>query len=244
MDLNKVLENVGFSEKEAKIYLALLELKEAFPSIIAKRAGTKRANTYFILEDLAKRGLASKIKKNGYYYFQSLSPHSLIDNYKDKCHNLESSLPELLSLNKSYIAKPQMSLFEGEEGLIRLMEDTLTSSTDMYCWADVELAITSLNDYYPAYLKKRVKKGIFLKGIFCNDKYARESQEKSKEELREVLLISKKDYPFDNEINIYDDKISIISHKDKVGVIITNKHIANTQRSIFRLTFDNLKKNT
>lgn len=237
MNLKEVLQNIGFSEKESKIYLALLELKEALPSVIAKRAGTKRPNTYFILEDLTKKGLASKVKKGGYYHFQSISPHSLVEGYKEKYLNLEQSLPELITLHESYTAKPQMSLFEGKEGLIRIMEDTLNASTDIFCWADVELAVTSLKDYYPTYLKKRVENKIFLKGIFCDDKFAQKSQKKSKEELREVCLISKNDYPFKNEINIYDDKISIISHEDQVGVIITNQNIADTQRSIFKFAF-------
>lgn len=237
MDLEKVLQNIGFSEKESKIYLALLSLKEALPSTVAKKAGTKRPNTYFILEDLAKNGLVSKVKRGGYYHFQAISPNSLIEDYYKKYDDLKNSLPELVTLHESYVAQPQMSLFEGERGIIRIMDDTLTTSTEILCWADVELAVTSFKEYYPNYLKKRVEKGIFLKGIFCDDKFARDSKKRSEKELREVCLISKKDYPFKNEINIYDDKVAIISHKDKVGVIITNQNIADTQRSIFKFAF-------
>ena len=52
-----------------------------------------------------------------------------------------------------------------------------------------------------------------------------------------MYLIPKEDYPFKNEINIYDDKIAIISHEDKMGVIIQNANIAETQRSIFNFAF-------
>lgn len=59
-----------------------------------------------------------------------------------------------------------------------------------------------------------------------------------KEELREVYLVPKEKFPFENEINIYDDKVAIISHADKVGVIIQNQSIADTQKAIFKLAFE------
>ncbi len=60
-------------------------------------------------------------------------------------------------------------------------------------------------------------------------------------ELREIYLIPKEKFPFRNEINIYDDKVAIISHEDEIGVIIQNKNIADTQRSIFELGFEYAK---
>lgn len=238
MNLQSILEDIGLSEKETKIYLALLELKEALPSTISKKSGTKRPTTYLILDELLKKGLASKVKKQGYYYFQATTPHNLLEDEYRKYHNLEQALPELLKLHEIYSVKPQVSYFEGKEGLIRIMEDTLTTKTDLLCWADVSLATeTVLKDYYPSYVKKKVQRGIWLRGIFCSDKAAEEFQKKSKEELREVYLIPKKDFPFKNEINIYDDKVAIISHEDKIGVIIQNKNIADTQRAIFEFAF-------
>ena len=175
-------------------------------------------------------------------YFRALSPYSLIEDQHKKYSALEEALPELLSLNSKFVATPQMTLYEGENGIIQIMEDTLTTSTEILCWADVSLAVgTVLGDYYPSYVKKKVERKIFLRGIFCDDKLAREFKAKGKEELREVRLISKKKFPFKNEINIYDDKVAIISHEDKIGVIIQNKAIADTQRSIFELGWEYAK---
>jgi HTH-type transcriptional regulator, sugar sensing transcriptional regulator len=238
MNLNKTLEQIGLSEKEAKVYLVLLELREALPSTISKKAGVKRPTTYLILDELVKKGLSSKIKKGAYYHFQAVSPYNLLEDQYQKYHNFEQALPELLNLHKAYAVKPEMSFFEGKEGIIRIMEDTLTSKTDLLCWADVTLATTTLlKDYYPKYIAKKVKNKIWLRGIFCYDQEALKLKKREEEELREVYLIPKKDYPFKNEINIYDDKIAIISHQDQIGVIIRNKNIADTQRSIFKFAF-------
>lgn len=238
MDLTQTLTQLGLSDKEAKVYLSLLTLKEALPSVISKHANIKRPTTYLILDQLAEKGLASKVKKGSYYHFQPITPHNLLEKQHKIYQNIEEALPELLSLHEKFAVKPQVSYFEGKKGLIQIMEDTLTTSTDLLCWADVTLATkTLLEDYYPSYIKTKVERKIWLRGIFSYDKNALNLKQRGKEELREVYLIPKEDYPFKNEINIYDNKIAIISHEDKMGVIIQNANIADTQRSIFNFAF-------
>ncbi len=242
MDLSKILENIGLSEKEAGVYLALLELKEALPSSISRRAGIKRPTTYVVLDELQAKGLVSHVKKGKWQYFQAINPHSLLEKEYSRYHGLELALPELLQMHHRYAVTPQMQVFGGKEGLIQIMEDTLTAKTDLLCWADVTMAVTTcLKDYYPEYIRKKVARGIWLRGFFCSDPLAVKFKKRGKEELREIYLIPKDKYPFKNEINIYDDKVAIISHEDEMGVIIRNKNIADTQRSIFKLGFEYAK---
>jgi len=243
MDLNKILQDIGLSEKETKIYLTLLELHSALPSSVSRRAGIKRPTTYVILEQLQKKGLASHIKKGKFLYFRALDPQMLLEDQLDKYAALKRALPELTQLNKKLEATPQMAVFEGKEGLIKIMEDTLTTKTELLCWANTTEAVVNscLRDYYPTYIYKKVKRGIWLRGILCYDEMALLFKSRGKEELREVYLIPKEKFPFRNEINIYDDKVAIISHSDEVGVIIQNKSIADTQRSIFKFGFEYAK---
>ena len=55
--LLKQLVNFGLSEKEAKIYLALLELEMATVFEVAKQSGINRSSAYVVLEGLKKKGL-------------------------------------------------------------------------------------------------------------------------------------------------------------------------------------------
>ena len=44
---------------------------------------------------------------------------------------------------------------------------------------------------------------------------------------------------FSNEINIYDNKVAIISFKDDlIGMIIESSEIADTQRTIFKMVWE------
>ena len=52
--LTQSLQQYGFSEKEAKVYLASLELGTAPGSTIARHAGEKRVTVYAILKEFVK----------------------------------------------------------------------------------------------------------------------------------------------------------------------------------------------
>ena len=74
------------------------------------------------------------------------------------------------------------------------------------------------------------------------DEYAHNHLNDNKQELRQTLMIPKNKFSITNEINIYQDKVAIISlGEEKVGVIIKSKQIADTQRAIFNLLWNNLR---
>ncbi len=239
MDLGRILIDLGLTDKEAKIYLAVLELNESVPGIISRKANVKRPTTYVLLENLIKKGLITTITRNKVTHYQAVDPKILLQTEKTKIERLETVLPELINIKNKFGIEPQMSVFHGEKGLIEIMEDTLTTTEELLCWCDVEIAVgTVLSDYFPSYLKKKIEKKIWLRGIFTYNKSGLRHKKMGKEELREVYLVPKEKFPFENEINIYDDKVAIISHADKVGVIIQNQSIADTQKAIFKLAFE------
>lgn len=242
MELSKILHNFGFTEKEAEVYLALLELGESLPSTIARITALKRPTVYVVLKALVDKGIVSHVKRRGVLHYIPLSPDLLFRDQQEKIEKFSAALPDFLNLYSRYQILPQMSIYEGKEGIIQIMEDTLTTSGEIFCWSNVNLAVkTLLRDYHPDYLKKKIQKKIWSRCLFLDDEAARTLKERSNIELREVYFIPKEKYPFRNEINIYDDKMSIISHEDNIGIIIQNAAIAETQKSIFRLAFDYAK---
>ena len=234
--MEEILKKIGLSEKEAKIYLALLDYGEALPGVIADRAGVKRTTAYFTLNELIKKGLASKIKIRGYYYYQPLNPNSLLEKQFNLYKDLETLMPSLLSRRDRFSVEPQITIYHGKEGVIQVMEDSLSAKGEIYGWANIDEASTGyLKGYYPEYIRKKNEKNIWVRAIFTDGPESKIFQKRGIKELRECYLIPKDQFPFANEINIYDDKVFLISHKDKLGILIRNQSIADTQKSIFKL---------
>ena len=82
---NKTLEfklkEIGMAEKEAKVFLASLELGSSAVQEIAKKADINRATTYVIIEKLMKKGLMSSVEKGKKDFFQTEDPEKIAETF-------------------------------------------------------------------------------------------------------------------------------------------------------------------
>lgn len=118
MELKNTLQNIGLNEKQAKVYLAALELGRAPASRIAKKAGIKRPTTYVVLKELKKLGLVSQLKYQGTAHFTAASPNQLIDTFKKRFRQLKAGLPQLRALHSQPYQsdRPLIEIYEDKAG--------------------------------------------------------------------------------------------------------------------------------
>ena len=67
--IDQILGKYGLSDKEVKVYLALLELGPSPVRKVAGKAGVNRGTTYDILKSLRDQGLAGYYHKDKHQYF-------------------------------------------------------------------------------------------------------------------------------------------------------------------------------
>lgn len=239
------LVKFGLSEKEARAYLALLELEVATAHEVAEKAELNRSSTYVVLDSLQARGLLSistgkKIKK-----FIVEPPERILQiaesttrTHSEIQHGLNAILPDLKSLYKEIKQKPKVKIYKGKAGLISAFEDTLRtkekliriiSSTD-----DIQ---NTLPDYLPLYVKKRMKLGIRMHGIHPYTPKADYLRENITKGIDEVHLIPYKMWNFKSDIAIYDASIGFMLHKELISIHIESEAIADSMKKIFDLAF-------
>lgn len=249
--LKGILQKIGLSDKDSEVYLACLELGTQPASIIAKKAGLKRPTTYLILEGLLKKGLVSEYTGSNVKYFTAVSPEYLL-NYIDKQRRelsshqreLEDYLPQFQSLSNPYSISPKVRFYEGIGGIERAMNDTLTAKDGLCAYSIIDswFARPDTKEYILWYGKQRVfEKKIPLRCI-CPDtpagrKYLEDDYPdvQSGQKLSHFRWLPKEIQEFSNEINIYDNKVSIacLGKNELLGIIIESESIAKTQKSIF-----------
>ncbi len=230
-----VLTNLGLTDKEAKVYLSLTELGTAVVSDIARKAGINRVTTYDILEKLKQRGMVSYYTKQKIKYFSSIKPENLLEEFEKRTNDLRGVMPKFKTLTGE-IRHPRVRYFEGLEGIKTIYADTLTSKTEILNYSNSYEIRKKWVNYDQEYVEKRTKKQIYLRGICPKDKDGELVQSQDKKYYREMRLIPSAQFDFTNEINIYDDKVAIISFKDElIGMIIESIEIANSQRAIFNM---------
>src|SRR3989344_2941369 len=112
--LKEQLGKIGLADKEAKVFLASLELGSSAVQEIAKRADINRATTYVIIEKMMKKGLMSSVEKGKKTYFQTEDPKRLLklleeqeEGLKRKEEEFKKYLPELETLFNIAQEKPK-----------------------------------------------------------------------------------------------------------------------------------------
>jgi len=234
-----IVKNLGLTEKEARVYLSCLELGSSAVSEIARRARINRVTTYDVLEKLMQRGMVNATTQEGTRSYDATDPAAIAADITQRARDFKSILPDLKRLRGDAI-HPRIRYFEGLEGMKAIYEDTLRAKTEIlnYCNSG------EVRHYWPSYdeeyVRKRAKKKIFLRGIAPHDKHGISVHEQDKAAHREIRLVPNDQFLFSNEINIYDDKVSIISFKDQpiIGMIIESHAIADTQRAIFKMAWE------
>ena len=245
--LKEQLEKIGMADKEAKVFLASLELGSRAVQEIAKKADINRATTYVIIEKLMKKGLMSSVEKGKKTFFQTEDPKRLLklleekeEGIKRKEEEFKKYLPELETLFNSTEEKPKVRFFEGKDGLIAIREDYFKAKDKEVLGIfarDEEKKVFTQEERKNA-LKERINKKINLKLIYTDEEKA-----KGESKLTKVRFVPKDKFPLSSSYIIYDNKVGIVSLKGKlIGVIIENKEISNTFRSIFNLAWDGAEK--
>ncbi|EKD47696.1 MAG: transcriptional regulator, TrmB [uncultured bacterium] len=236
--LQKILQNIGLTSKESKIYLSALELGASPASKIAKKAGLNRVTVYDVMEKLMQKGFITKHKRKDSLYFAPVDPDVIALDFRSRARDLRKALPDFKRL-KGETAHPQIQYFEGLEGIKKIYLDTLNSKTEILNYADSKGIRIHWPEYDQEYVAERVKRKIYLRGISPNDEHGKKVKSEDWGNHREIRLVDKTAFDFSNEINIYDDKIAIVTvGKDLVGMIIENRDIANTQRAIFKMAWE------
>jgi sugar-specific transcriptional regulator TrmB len=113
----KLLNKIGLTEKQAFVYLALLELGEAKMTNIARHSKLKRPNVYLIIEELIQLSLVSMIQKGNKKFYSAVHPNRIAEILDSRKKQYEELLPGLVAQYGSLRGKPKVQMLEGMEGI-------------------------------------------------------------------------------------------------------------------------------
>ena len=114
--LTTALETIGFSDKEGRAYVALLQLGAATPYRVAEKAGLKRPTAYVVCEELVRKNAIVRVPGDELRYI-ARTPETVIEDAERAARDLRRLLPEFRSLDKGTREKQRILSYEGAEGL-------------------------------------------------------------------------------------------------------------------------------
>ncbi len=250
MSLTLQLEKLGLSAKEAKVYVALLELGEATAQQLSLKSEINRATTYVILENLLKRGFVKSLSKKKKTYFLIQSPRQLLNFLEDEKKSLDNKIDlakdlmkDLENLEKLTKEKTKVKFFEGKKGAALIQQDIIKSkakSIDNIFNINMVLEIFPLqpDDHRTKIIKKKIKNRSI---VIYDPKEPIPKYPVCAGEERKYLPSDR--FPFYADMAFYKNKAAIVSLKDNLtGVIIENKSIVEGLKFLFDLAWQGAEK--
>ena len=240
----EILQKIGLSLNESKVYEALLYLGESNTNKISIKSKVHRRNVYDALNKLMEKGAASETFVKGERFFKAIDPERLMDLLKEKEIALQSALPGMKQLYKEVEPDAEAYFFRGLEGFKSYLHLILEQKQTVYLmgakafWLDPRL-----QHYLRHFDKERKKKGIKFMHIF-------DYEVKTKKP--EILKLVGKPYKFMppeysslTAVDIFGDYVVTFDgvkpgelYEEPLQFILKSKLLADGYRKIFQFMWD------
>ena len=146
--MKEQLLHIGFSEKDADIYLALLKSEKASIADLMKKTQIERRTIYDVLERLIQRGWASYYEENNKKYYQATSPELILKDLQQKNQEFEKIIPKLKDLKEEH-NQAKVEILKGVKGLRTIFLEIINLHETHYSFGNIAPFISD-EKYTPA----------------------------------------------------------------------------------------------
>jgi sugar-specific transcriptional regulator TrmB len=248
-NLAKRLELAGLSEKQARVYVAALFLGPAAVQRISEQSDVNRATTYVILAELADMGLVSETTEGKKTLFVAEPPeaierylNSLEKDIEVRKTQLKDTMSELKDVSRVEVADaPVVRFFKGPEAVLAVssyLKRKAPVNSEVYSLSNFDEVLKIFPDIAEKNPKDRKRKNITSKLIYSSTETDLNDDTSTGRKVKKIKE------PVKGDINIYNDRMSILSYNgdESVGVIIESKEIVASMRQLFELAWSNDNK--
>lgn len=231
-----LLKQLGFNEKEAEVYLSLLELGEATIKNIADNSVIPRTSLYTPIKTLTNKGVVEFYKRKGRNYYVAIAPEKLLRLEQNKIKLLEDNIVYLNTKRATNLPKPKIKFYEGKEGIKILLDEILDEKRPFSAITCIEYMNEVARDYFDDFIQKRIEQRLVVNLLTNKSEASQKLKNTDASEFRETRFVPQK-YTFNTANYIFGNKIAILSLKQKpiVGILVEDENVAQTHKMYFDL---------
>ena len=248
MNLQESLKNLGLNEKEAKVYLALLQLGSTTAYSVALRSGLKKPTTYVILGQLVEKGFAKQIPGAKKQLFSPESPEYIFAMTEERFLHSKEALPELLAMRKQKDQKVSTFYYEGIKGYKEMyykLINEVGQKEVLGFYAHVEDSPQELIDFWAEINDYQEKIKVNRRVITTHhNMYLENPTLKAMLDSQMVKLkgLGKDKYNSNISLEVYGDYTVIASHRFLQAVVMDNPDVSNVISQIFEIVWELVDK--
>lgn len=248
-NLIEQLKSLNLTDKEARVYLSLLELGPSTPYRIAKRARLKRPTAYVIAEELVEKGLIIQVTGEKNKLYMARSPETYFEEAEGKLREAKRVLPELMALQRKTSEKPNILYFEGVDGIkqaydYRLKEFHGKEIVGFFARTkDIDKELSE-KVFFP-WNEHKQKYGINVRGFTPDDPGLQDyAQFLSSDGAGGKILarfLPESMYGADCSLEIFEWGVRIVIMSSKQALILESEKFAHVMKDVFEMLWERTK---
>lgn len=216
------LQSAGLSDKQSRVYTALLEHGALGVSAIAEAAGIKRTITYVVLDELQAKGFATRVSGARKNLFAAVDPNAIASELEKTTREFVEMLPIMRGLQNTS-AKPFITFYTGPLGAKHAFEQIRKPKVARFA-----LSIATAELYIPEevarwrrlYELKKVRGG--SKHLLTESPQDRDYATLLRAAGQEVRFLPK-NTAFDIDFVLADNRVYLTSFQDSVQVSVVDQ---------------------
>jgi HTH-type transcriptional regulator, sugar sensing transcriptional regulator len=237
----QILSDLGLTNAEIKVYLALLELGSSTAGPILEKTVLQNSVVHMTLRKLINKGFVTFVKEGKRNHYQASNPKNIIQFIEEKKSRFEALLPELIAKQDLAKEKPEIITFRGIRGVKELLFELLDSGGSEHNTFGSSAKSLMLGDaWWVDYHKKRSKKKIKARLLF--NKSLSFWNAEGKYPRSEVRYTQSGFEPLTETI-VRNNAVAIIVWTDiPLGILMRHREVAESYNSFFKLMWSGAKK--
>jgi sugar-specific transcriptional regulator TrmB len=235
MQVQKIIEHLGYKPNEAKVYLAALSLGECHVSDIAAKVRLPPSSTQAIVDKLHKDGLINFYVRKRYKYWVAENPELLLARLQEREEDVRAALPRIAALRHGREGKPTIEVFTGPEEIKFIHDDIIATKQPVSLIVAWDEWVALLGEgYIHDFIERRAHHFLKIRLIAPRTPVSLKLKERDAVELRETRFLPDGISVHTSNF-IYGDKVGIISlnKKQPTGVLIRDPDVRDTMMIFF-----------
>ncbi len=237
--LEQVFQEVGLSQNESLVFLALNALGPAPAAHVARASKVKRSTTYFVLEQLVERGIVSATRGGKADIYRALEPQKVVDFYSRKLESLRDAIPELERLRRAEIELPAHQIYRDSEIRGKLFAIAEGVQGETLTWINpLHLTRSKLDSVYGTIFSILRGRRSFVRLLVPNLPSLTKFIEQDAESYRSTRLLSMEFFPQEADTLLFDDWIITILPESSTAIVENSGPLASCRRRIFEASWE------
>lgn len=247
MEIGRLI-SLGFTQNEAKVYLALVKYQRSDANTLIKETKLHKKLVYENTEKLIDKGLVGFVIEKNRKIFGITSTNFLVELFENKIkeelkkkQEAEKIASELDKVVKATKIKQEAIIYRGKQGIRTFYLELLEQKKDYVVFGAPEKSIKVMDEiFWRNFNIKRINKKISARLLF--NESIRKYGDSLKDNYTEVRYFDKEFEPL-TETNIQSDRVGIIVWSDEPFLfLIIDKEVAKNYKEYFERMWKIAKK--